>query len=489
MVKEFTKGKNQKYVANISFGLNWDDKDMKSVKVKEGQELFYDGDIVVVDNGYDEIKGRCTGLRTAISVMGWLTPIKNGASQKALKEHKIVSENLFKNEDYDFRLGGNLETHIRINNGVGRREVVKEEDLIVKEIPSLKSKSIPTKSGKLEIAGDQVEVPKDRLVVSSSTIRTRTDKRKTTVIQSDEMGADSVLPLKKIKSPTKSGEKKAYIVDNTTPRQIRDDMTRDEVKRITKVINADESQDAKVVKTLDIPSENVQEAEGIILRKTTSPKEVSFNKVTPPSGMTIKTTVGAGSNSSFGSQGGVVVGVSETAKSLSPELAKDLLEAPPPTEEEKREAARELAEREEKVKARAAARKKASSETLKLMEKEKEVETDEAPEKAKKPTKTKKPKKVKKSKVYEKLDITPELVQEIKLGEDITKITTPEATTDYLLILPDNWNKMHWVKKEKFIKDINDAFFVQFILSMESVKAVKNACMERLEELGQKESV
>ena len=99
-----------------------------------------------------------------------------------------------------------------------------------------------------------------------------------------------------------------------------------------------------------------------------------------------------------------------------------------------------------------------------------------------------------------KKEKVPDLVAEVKSDdltkitsvgtkkEDLTKITSTDATTDYLLILPDNWNKLHWVKKEKFIKDLDDVGFINFILSMETTKAVQNACKERLKELGQKES-
>ena len=96
-----------------------------------------------------------------------------------------------------------------------------------------------------------------------------------------------------------------------------------------------------------------------------------------------------------------------------------------------------------------------------------------------------------KKKKSEELDINepPELVEEIKPDTEFTKITSvDDATTDYLLTLPDNWGKMHWVKKEQFIKGIDDIYFIKFILSMENTKAVRNACNERLKELGHEKS-
>lgn len=465
MVTEFVSGQSQEFIANITFSLNWDDRDIKSIKIREGQVISYDGEIATINNGAGSVRGRCMGLKSAINVMGWLSPAED---TEVSEVPEIVSESLFKDEDYDPRIGGNLDTHFERNNMTGKREIIREDDLIVKKIPPINQKEEPVKKGKLEIAGDQVEVPKERLLVSSSTIRVRTEKRNVKIVKADEMGADSVLPLKGLKKAATTPNKKAFTVDDTTPRQIHEDMTRDEVQRITKVIIADESQDAKVVKKIDSSKMEVKEVEGITLRKTTSPKDIQFNKTTTPSGMTIKTTVGSGSNYSAGDQGGVVVGRSKAAKKGIEKSGKDLIndifeEAPELTEEEKKEAAAKLVERTKKAKARAANRKKSSKETQKLMEKDK------------------KPSKV-------STDKPPEMVQEIKLNEDVTKITSSDATTDYLLILPDNWNKLHWVKKEKFIKELDDVHFIRFILSMESTKAVRNACNERLEELGQKES-
>ena len=479
MFTEFTRGKSLKFKARLSFALNWDDRNVKSIKIKEGQELLYDGEVAVVDNGDGLIKGRCMGLKSAINVMDWLTPIKNGKSSKVSEVPQIVSSNLFGDDDYDPRLGGNLDTYMKRNNMGVKREVIKEEDLIVKKISPINKKSEAPRKGKLEIAGDQVEVPKDRLVVSSSTVRTRIGKRDVDVIQADEMGADSTLPLKgQKKALTQTQKKKGFIVNDTTPRPMHNDMTQDEIRRITKVINADESQDAKVVKRIDRSKMEVKEVEGITLKKTISPKDVKFNKTTTPSGMTVKTTVGSGNNYSVGDQGGVVVGVSKTAKNKAEKTGKALIEdildeAPEPTEEEKAQAAAKLVERTKKAKERADNRKKTSSETQKLMEKDKKpVESEKID-----------------------LDKPPELVKEIKVKKkkdkkvkNATKMSASDATTDFLLTLPDNWNKMHWVKKEQFIKKQDDHYFIKFILSMEITKAVRNACLERLKELGQEES-
>jgi hypothetical protein len=52
-------------------------------------------------------------------------------------------------------------------------------------------------------------------------------------------------------------------------------------------------------------------------------------------------------------------------------------------------------------------------------------------------------------------------------------------------MLPDNWSKMHWVQKEKFILTVDDPDFLKFILQVEMTAAVQNACKERLKAIGQ----
>jgi hypothetical protein len=54
---------------------------------------------------------------------------------------------------------------------------------------------------------------------------------------------------------------------------------------------------------------------------------------------------------------------------------------------------------------------------------------------------------------------------------------------NYLDMLPDDWAAMHWVAKEKFIRAITDKGFLKFLMRVETVKAVQDACKARLTEL------
>lgn len=72
-------------------------------------------------------------------------------------------------------------------------------------------------------------------------------------------------------------------------------------------------------------------------------------------------------------------------------------------------------------------------------------------------------------------------VNHMEAGLDKREIS--KISKDYISMLPDDWATLHWVKKEQFIKQITDPDFLKFILKVESLKAVQNACKKRLEEL------
>jgi hypothetical protein len=75
-------------------------------------------------------------------------------------------------------------------------------------------------------------------------------------------------------------------------------------------------------------------------------------------------------------------------------------------------------------------------------------------------------------------------VDAIEKGLDKKEVAKTSGSINYLDMLPDDWSTLHWVKKEKFIANIVDPEFIKFILKVESIKAVQNACKKRLEELG-----
>jgi len=79
-----------------------------------------------------------------------------------------------------------------------------------------------------------------------------------------------------------------------------------------------------------------------------------------------------------------------------------------------------------------------------------------------------------------KLDTTVEISE---LDNNVSIPETKKESTDYLGRLPDGWGKMHWVQKEKYIKSLTDVGFIMFIKSVETAKAVQDACAERLKAL------
>jgi hypothetical protein len=421
------------YVATRDFALNWDDKKMKSVKVRSGETVSYDGAVAQYKDSKtsEEFKGPCHGLKSAIAVMGWLIP-KNG---------KVIVAEATKvqipRKDFDEKVGGNFETFMAKEQAVviprKKYGLIQEKDIVVKDL-SKPPVAEEKREGKLEIVGDQVAV-KEKLIIRSSTTEVTSSKFNASLIKGDEGSSEGTIPLKMQKKSTEK-IKKTFTVDETTPRNISDDLTMDEVQRMKGVIKADDSQDARVIGRVKTSSVDVQQIEGITLKRPVPRQEKP-----------ITATVSRGGNEPVVNiqDDGVVVGKIKSKKDVE---ADALIAA-----EEKRK----------KVEASKQARLKAAAATQAALEKEKPVVVSEIENVAT---------------VVENQPTASEVIEDTKV-ETITP-----GSTDYLSQLPEDWGSMHWVKKEKFIKALTDKGFIEFILSVETIKAVQNACTERLKEIG-----
>jgi len=490
MAVEFVKGKAQEFVAVMEFALNFEDRNIPSVKIRVGDTLTYDGEVAsYLKKDGDIAKGRCMGLKSAINMMGWLDLMEETDTEEydspevesLFEEEEIVTPPSLP-QDYGKIKGGSFDTyaehsgeiHIQTVGNKGT-EIIRENDLIVKQLTPIKKDTQVLGRGKLEVAGDQVEV---KMVTSSTVTPRATPKKKFTVIEGDQYGADSAMPMKTKNASSNPKEKSAYIVDDSTPRPT-EGMSREDVRRITKVINADESQDAKVVKTMS-KKMDVTTVEGITLRKTDSPKDMSLKQTKSPDGFTVKTKVSSGSTSVsdasmqgavvVGNIGGVKTGVNVAEPQDAVEVSKIGVKKEPAVVVEKTgddliadlfgtEDIEKKALADKRAKERAESRKKASAQTQGVMEEKKaskkQIEV-EAPE----------------------VELKPEIMKK-------AAVVTESSSDDYLLMLPDDWGQLHWVKKEKFVKDLKDAAFVKFIQTIETTKAVLNACTERLKDLEQ----
>jgi len=396
-VVEFKKGEFQEFSAKTEFALNFDDRHLKSIKMRVGETITYDGEIAVYYRPTGEqVMGRVASLKSVINKAGWLVPV--GVVVTAVKEEPSKKD---PTKDYDPKIGGNFDTFMAADTKRPKPQIITEKDRIVKYTGEKKEEEPAKKTGKLEVSGDQVAV-KERTIVSNSTSTVKQTKRTMVITKADEMGAEGTLPISMKKQASSDPKKKnSFVVDVTTP-SISDGASMAEVQRAKGVVQVGESQEAKVVKTIDRSKMEVQQVEGVTLRKTVSPKE-----------MTIKTTTGSGGTpiTDIQSEGTVV------SKTPNPAAL-----------------------------ARAEARKKAASQTQSMLE-------------AQKVTKV--------------------------ASEETPKATVPvTGDPNYLSMLPADWGNLHWVKKEKFVKSLTDKAFIQFILSVETVKAVLNACEERLKELG-----
>jgi len=422
MSVSFTKGQMQDYVAVREFGLNWEDRKIKSVKIRIGDIITYDGDTAsYTKTSGEKIVGYCRSLKSAIAVMGWMV-LKGEetvtAEDKGKSTETLVPESA---KDFDGLKGGSFDTF------VGRgMEIIQEKNMIVRDVPNLKEGSKKAdKKADLSVVGDQVdvkEVPADnKLIVNSSTTVARTSKHSTKIIKSDEFGSEFTQPITIKKAANETTKKKSLVVDGQIPRNLPEDMTLADVDKLKKtpVIKDEASQGGRVVRKVSKTPE-VQQIEGITLRKVESPKE-----------MTIKTTTGVGSTPiSDAMDIGVVVGkVGEKIESKTVKMASAA-----------------------KAEAAKAARKAAAATTQAMMEKEKV------------PVK------------IEQHDLA-------EIGQQIEELV--KGSDDYLSMLPDNWSDMHWVQKEKFIRQLTNIEFIRFIKTVESVKAVQDACEKRIAELAE----
>ena len=73
-------------------------------------------------------------------------------------------------------------------------------------------------------------------------------------------------------------------------------------------------------------------------------------------------------------------------------------------------------------------------------------------------------------------------VRRMSAGEYRFAMKIPQTQRLYSM-LPSDWATMHWVKKEQWIKAQMDKKLLEYLISVESVNAVLNACKERLKKL------
>jgi hypothetical protein len=426
----FEEGKPQNFTAVKEFALNFDDRKIKSVKIKVGENVLYNGDVASYTKTTGEVvTGKVSSLKSVINRAKWLVPAatgKKGHGRGPVPAPAPVEPA----PDYDPKRGGNFSSFMETEKNVKVAEskppttIIREEDRIVKLTPK-KENPQQQKVRHVEVTNDQVDVRQvgqvggERYTVNSSTSGKsgpKETRQAPIVIQAEDMGAARTIPIsyKKEASSTDSKKRNSFMVDQNTS-SLPQEPSLDDIRRVkgsSKIVQ--ESQEATVVSRTSKPRLlDVQETEGITLKKVASPKD-----------MTIKTTVGSGSTPIGDASDGVVVG--KTTPMGEPEGTV------------------RTASKSAEAKAQREKRLKQSAQTQAQIEAEKK--TKPAPD--------------------------PVSVQPAQ-----------DNNTDYMAMLPPTWSEMHWVQKEKFVKSLVDKDFIKFILSVESIKAVLNACEERLKEL------
>lgn len=283
MASATVPGPMLEYISNIEFSLNFEDK-RSSVKVKVGEIVRYDGSIAKYTKqpSGEEIMGKTSSLRSAIT-SNWLTLNIPGAPVGPLdvKTDKIRNGNdgiVYKPADYDPLKGGSFDELLKKSDDIvvaGARQVIREEDQVVKKTNFDRTPAaIVKKTGKLEVAGDQVNVRETGTTVSNSTsssVGQRTNKPR--VIQADDGQADHIIVSKKKEVLEPTTKAKTFTVDSSTP-AVPEDATMADVKRST--IRFDDQQDARVIGKTGVGETRMpdepNEVEGIVLRKTGSTK-------------------------------------------------------------------------------------------------------------------------------------------------------------------------------------------------------------------------
>ena len=390
------------YVSNRTFNLNFEDH-RNSVVVKQGDSVSFDGRVAIyIPNGTSGV-GRSLGK--AIDI-GWLTKKETKSSKKSSNK-KSSKKDTAKKENkpratYDPKIGGEFEEFLRQENDT---KVLTEDELIVKKTKTRDE----IHTGKMEVSVEEAAV-KENVTVSSSTATPKTKAHSKEVISAD---VNSSIDMKNTPKAKEESKKNSFTVDETTPR-IQDGASPDEIKRVVKVDLDQESQGATVVKKMGSSQTEVQEMDGVTLRRPdTTPKDTK-----------ITTTTAASAGDGMPNQGARVVGTiggKKDGKKTEP-----------------------LEPQDAKVVGRVGEKKGRTKTTTKTASKK-------APSKKKSTHKK--------------------------------AVKTTSDDQDYLSKLPDGWGDLHWVKKEKFILELEDIGFIKFIMSVETLNAVQKACKKRLEQL------
>ena len=396
MSTAFIAGKMEKYVAQREFTLNFEDRNIKSVKVRLGSEVLYDG-VTAQYTAFDGVvsSGKCPSLKSAIDVLAWLLPANGKAADFSAPVtsptlQKVVKRDVIpiKEDDYDSKIGGSFDTMMKSEglNGEKKMAVVRQEDRVIRKIPEINT-GVDNTAGVVE---DQSPV-RENLTVNSSTTNPRTVTHSAKVIRQEESNTRDVgtmrLPAKAV-----GNVKKKIVVDSTTP-SIPEDATAEEVKRITSPVvqSADQSQESVVVKKIR-KAPSVIEIEGVVLRKTKSVERPA------------------------------------TARTGSVEM------------------------------------KPITASVVKPLTVSKEEVT-----------------------VVKTISPKPDAIDALNVPPKPSVVNNNQVIAsdpqDYMSLLPESWGDMHWTQKEVFVLNLNDKGFIEFIMSVETIKAVLNACTERLKQL------
>src|SRR5271157_1536355 len=137
----FEAGKSQDFVAVKEFALNFDDRKIKSVKIRVNDILSFDGETASYKKTTGEmVLGKVNSLKSVINRAKWLIPVVTGKKTKVSvpepvdpRDDALVVPEKQDPQDFDSKRGGNFNSFMEVEkNKTAKSNIIREEDRIVK---------------------------------------------------------------------------------------------------------------------------------------------------------------------------------------------------------------------------------------------------------------------------------------------------------------------------------------------------------------------
>jgi len=428
---EFKQGQMKSYSASVEFSLNFDGKETPSVKVKEGEIVKYDGNIASYKkpDGF-EVKGKTLSLRRAI-VAGWLKyfdPVVSVSTETAVEPVSVSTET-----------------------------PAVEPVSVSTETPAVEPVSVSTETPAVEPVSVSTETPAVEPVIKDREFNDLKGGEFNKFLAKEAGPSKIIKERDQIVKYTDNGKRPTEFVKYDNKLEVAGDQVN--VKDIESddgrlMVSSSTSTTRTKKHKVEIKQAEDFGADSVTVMKSSKKNDESkkasntfvIDNTTPSifDGASIEEINRAKVKISSESQQGTVV---RKVGSKGPMNIEDL-------DQDAKVVGKHVVKAESDDDAEVV-------KTLSDIEKEKTIEG-----------------------ITLKNEITGSSDKDIDVSVKTENTEPPiQEAPDYLSKLPEDWGKLHWTKKEKFIKQLEDPDFVRFIMMVETVKAIKVSCTERLKEL------